>query len=157
MLGQKHKNIFVRFWCEWPLVVHAKSMIKVSQSTKRGFSQKPSVKLKKIFLFWHRMNPSKAWNVELEACISSACCESFSKEMWGNTIWLKWHYTFLYLPTCISCIFHHQLWLCCLAFAPESTGIWIFYSGIQNSDQKCHRLTKENTIIFLIFNFYSWD
>ena len=44
-------------------------MIKVNKSTKRGFSQKALGEIKKIFLFWHRMNPLKAWNVELEAGI----------------------------------------------------------------------------------------
>ena len=31
--------------------------------------KKPLVELKKIFLFWHRMNLSKAWSVELEVGI----------------------------------------------------------------------------------------
>ena len=46
-----------------------KSTIKVSQSPKRGFSQKALSEIKKIFLFWHGMNLSKAWNIELEAGI----------------------------------------------------------------------------------------
>ena len=47
----------------------AKSMIKVSQSTKRGFSQKALGEIETFSWFWHRINPLKAWNVELEADI----------------------------------------------------------------------------------------
>ena len=31
--------------------------------------KKPSMELKKIFLFWHCMNPSKTWSIKLEAGI----------------------------------------------------------------------------------------
>jgi hypothetical protein len=41
-------------------------MIKVSQSTKRGFSKKTSLDLKNYFLFWDRMNPLYAWEGKLE-------------------------------------------------------------------------------------------
>ena len=43
-----------------------KSMIKVSQSTKRGFSKKALTEFGKLFLFWVCMNPSNAWKGELE-------------------------------------------------------------------------------------------
>ena len=44
----------------------AKSMIKVSQSTKRGFSKKDLTGFEKLFLFWVRMNLSNAWKGKLE-------------------------------------------------------------------------------------------
>ena len=44
----------------------AKSMIKVSQSTKRGFSKKALTEFEKLFLFWIRMNPSNALKGKLE-------------------------------------------------------------------------------------------
>ena len=39
----------------------AKSMTKVSQSTKRGFSKKALAGFENLFLFWVRMNPSITW------------------------------------------------------------------------------------------------
>ena len=44
----------------------AKSMIKVSQSTKRGFSKKALTGFEKLFLFWVHMNLSNAWKDKLE-------------------------------------------------------------------------------------------
>ena len=44
----------------------AKSMIKVSQSTKRGFSKKALLGFEKLFLIWVRMNPSNPWKGKLE-------------------------------------------------------------------------------------------
>jgi hypothetical protein len=41
-------------------------MIKVSQSTKRGFSKKALTGFEKLFLFWGHMNPSNAWKGKLE-------------------------------------------------------------------------------------------
>ena len=41
-------------------------MIKVSQSTKRGFSKKALTGFEKIFLFWVGMNPSNFWKGKLE-------------------------------------------------------------------------------------------
>ena len=44
----------------------AKSLIKVRQSTKRGFSKKALTGFEKIFLFWDCMNPLNAWESQLE-------------------------------------------------------------------------------------------
>ena len=44
----------------------AKSMIKVSQRTKRVFSKKALTGFEKLFLFWVHMNPSNNWKVKLE-------------------------------------------------------------------------------------------
>ena len=44
----------------------AKSTIKVSLSTKRGFSKKALTGFEKLFLFWVRMNPSNAWKGKLK-------------------------------------------------------------------------------------------
>ena len=41
-------------------------MIKVSQSTKRGFSEKALTEFEKLFLFWVRLNPSNTWKGILE-------------------------------------------------------------------------------------------
>ena len=44
----------------------AKSMIKVNQSTKRGFSKKALTEFDFFVLFWVHMNPSKPWKGKLE-------------------------------------------------------------------------------------------
>ena len=44
----------------------AKSMIKVSQSTKRGFSKKALMGFKILFLFWVDVNLSITWKGKLE-------------------------------------------------------------------------------------------
>jgi hypothetical protein len=41
-------------------------MIKVSQSTNRGFSKTALTGFEKLFLFWIRMNPSNALKGKLE-------------------------------------------------------------------------------------------
>ena len=44
----------------------AKSMIKVSQSTKRGFSKKAFTGFEKLFLFWVHINHLNPWKGKLE-------------------------------------------------------------------------------------------
>jgi hypothetical protein len=41
-------------------------MIKVNQSTKRGFFKKALTGYEKLFLIWDRMNPLNAWEGILE-------------------------------------------------------------------------------------------
>jgi hypothetical protein len=41
-------------------------MIKVSQSTKRGFSKKALTGFEKMFLIWVCMNPLNPWKGKLE-------------------------------------------------------------------------------------------
>ena len=66
-------------------------MIKVSKSTKRGFSKKALMGFNKLFLFWDCMNPLNAWQGKLEVanffyCLNP-CTDSLLHSLLGALYW----------------------------------------------------------------------
>ena len=103
-----------------------KSRIYAVKSTKRGFSKKALTGINFFFLFYVPMNPSKAWNIKLEAAsfftlkpIQPVCVKLDSK--FKEKEWLKCTLVGKYIE-CTLCFiaFRKDMWSKLVVFSKKS-------------------------------------